>query len=442
MRFMNQSVSDPAHTAATPARAVEASPVSYHEPSFSEAVIAWQRSHGRHALPWQNTRDAYRIWLSEIMLQQTQVSAVIPYYQRFLERFPDVVTLAGAAQEEVMAHWSGLGYYSRARNLHRCAQCVVRDHGGVFPADPALLAELPGIGRSTAAAISAFAYGTRAAILDGNVKRVFCRVFGVDGFPGQRRIEDNLWQRAQALLPDPSPGAPSAAAGAATAPGTVFDERSIERRMQRYTQGLMDLGATVCTRSRPACPSCPLSDRCVAYATGRTAELPVRKPKKTVPEKHAGMLVVVDAGQVLLQQRPGSGIWGGLLSLPEFELAAPEDDDEENGVDDFPSDRDAGQSGDGMIDEFADGIARQLAPFGTVAQSSRLTPFSHGFTHFKLHVAPYRVSLHRRADIVGQLDHVWVDIDRLPAAPLPAPVKKLLVALLLEPDLFSGQQDR
>jgi A/G-specific adenine glycosylase len=190
------------------------------DPEFSADVIRWQKAHGRHALPWQNTRDAYRIWLSEIMLQQTQVAAVIPYYQRFLERFPDVGSLAAAPAEEVMAHWSGLGYYSRARNLHRCAQRVVAEYGGVFPADPALLADLPGIGRSTAAAISAFAYGTRAAILDGNVKRVFCRVFGIEGFPGAKPVEDRLWLRAEALLP-----------------------KQDTQDMQAYTQGLIALPA-------------------------------------------------------------------------------------------------------------------------------------------------------------------------------------------------------
>ena len=354
------------------------------DPEFSADVVRWQKTHGRHALPWQNTRDAYRIWLSEIMLQQTQVAAVIPYYQRFLERFPDVATLASAPAEDVMSHWSGLGYYSRARNLHRCAQRVQAEYDGVFPADPALLADLPGIGRSTAAAISAFAYGTRAAILDGNVKRVFCRVFGIEGFPGAKPVEDQLWRRAEALLPRDD--------------------------MQSYTQGLMDLGATLCTRSRPACERCPLAHRCVAFASGRTAELPVRKPKKAVPERHTVMLVIEDDGHVLLEQRPGTGIWGGLLSLPE--VAA--DDDCERG------------------------IARAVAPFGILASHQRLQPFSHGFTHFKLHVAPYRVSLSRRHLMAGQAEHVWYPVGKLAEGPLPAPVKKLLLELLGKADLFGG----
>lgn len=362
---------------------------NYSDPDFSDAVIRWQKRHGRHALPWQNTRDAYRIWLSEIMLQQTQVTAVIPYYQRFLTRFPDVETLAVAETEEVMAHWSGLGYYSRARNLHRCAQRIVADHGGVFPDDPALLASLPGIGRSTAAAIAAFAYGTRAAILDGNVKRVFCRVFGIDGFPGVRVVENDLWQRAVALLP--------------------------ERDVQAYTQGLMDLGATLCTRSRPACGTCPLAQRCVALATGRVHELPVRKPKKTVPEKHTAMLIIADGGQVLLERRPDSGIWGGLLSLPECikpstSAALPVSVDDE--------------------------ITNAVAPFGVIDSCERLQPFSHAFTHFRLHVVPYRVELRTRLALAGEGQHVWYPVHRLADGPLPAPVKKLLLGIFSEPDLL------
>jgi A/G-specific adenine glycosylase len=362
------------------------------DPAFSAAVIAWQKQHGRHALPWQQTRDAYRIWLSEIMLQQTQVAAVIPYYQRFLARFPDVATLAAAPAEDVMAHWSGLGYYSRARNLHRCAQQVVAQYGGVFPSDPALLAELPGIGRSTAAAIAAFAYGTRAAILDGNVKRVFARIFGVDGYPGQKTIEDKLWQRAVALLPAEDVGT--------------------------YTQGLMDLGATLCTRSKPSCPRCPLAQRCVALASGRVHELPVRKPKKAIPEKKTAMLIITDRNQVLLEQRPNSGIWGGLLSLPELE-ALP----------------DNAALGDPQLDA---AMAQAVARFGVPASWERLQPFSHGFTHFKLHVAPYRIRLERRLEMAGQTPHIWFGVDQLADAALPAPVKKLLLAIFGEPDLLSG----
>jgi A/G-specific adenine glycosylase len=363
---------------------------NFADPSFSEAVIRWQKQHGRHALPWQNTRDAYRIWLSEIMLQQTQVAAVIPYYQRFLTRFPSVASLAEAGSEEVMAHWSGLGYYSRARNLHRCAQRVIAEHGGIFPSDPILLAELPGIGRSTAAAIAAFAYGRRAAILDGNVKRVFCRVFGIEGFPGAKPVEDKLWQRAVALLP--------------------------QQNIEAYTQGLMDLGATLCTRSKPSCTSCPLADNCVALDTGRVHLLPVRKTKKAVPEKHATMLVISDHDHVLLEQRPDSGIWGGLLSLPELDWIDTE------------------IVGQDQVDSV---VAGAVARFGELASCERLQPFSHVFTHFKLHVAPYRVTLTRRAGFAGQSSHVWYASEQLATAPLPAPVKKLLLAVFREPDLLA-----
>jgi A/G-specific adenine glycosylase len=268
---------------------------------------------------------------------------------------------------------------------------VCTEYGGVFPADPALLADLPGIGRSTAAAISAFSYGTRAAILDGNVKRVFCRVYGIDAYPGTRPVEELLWRRAEALLPSEG--------------------------VEAYTQGLMDLGATLCTRSKPSCTVCPLARHCAAYATDRVAQLPVRKPRKAIPEKRAGMLVVMDRGQVLLQQRPDMGIWGGLLSLPEFEVAAD----------------DAPDAGPGTLGAR---IAPHIAPFGTIASYEKLQPFSHGFTHFKLHVLPYRIALARRLHPAGQLDHVWYDIGKLAQAPLPAPVKKLLLALTSEQDLF------
>jgi A/G-specific adenine glycosylase len=359
------------------------------DPGFSHDVITWQKKHGRHALPWQNTRDAYRVWLSEIMLQQTQVAAVIPYYARFLETFPTVQSLAAAPSEQVMSHWSGLGYYSRARNLHKCAQTVVAEYDGVFPSDPLLLEQLPGIGRSTAAAVAAFSYGTRAAILDGNVKRVFARVFGIDRYPGEKTVENALWLRAVALLP--------------------------EHGIESYTQGLMDLGATLCTRSRPACNRCPLAHRCVAYKTGRTDELPIRKPKKAVPEKQTAMLVIVDNNQILLQQRPDSGIWGGLLSLPEIDVI-----------------------GEGDETDFNAALQRSVAPFGSVASVESLPWLSHGFTHFKLHIAPYQVRLAHRLQMAGEAGHVWYPAAELANAPLPAPIKKLLLDVFREPDLLSG----
>ena len=393
-------------------------PAALADPGFSRELIAWQRLHGRHTLPWQNTRDAYRIWLSEIMLQQTQVAAVIPYYAKFLARFPTVDALAAAPAEDVMAHWSGLGYYSRARNLHRCAQRVVAEYGGRFPDDPVLLAGLPGIGRSTAAAIAAFSYGARAAILDGNVKRVFARVFGIDGFPGERRTEERMWELAVALLPQAS-----VIAGEGGRLGDADAGIRLQADLQSYTQGLMDLGATLCTRTRPACERCPLAIRCVALATGRVAELPVRKPKKAIPHRHAVMLVVIDNGQVLLQQRPGSGIWGGLLSLPEldgFRDAEP--------VVETPVQLAARRAA----------IERIVVAVGRPASVERLQSFSHAFTHFKLTVAPYRVTLMQRLPMRAPDDLVWVDTARLADAPLPSPIKKLLLALCRPDDLFAA----
>jgi len=370
--------------------------------NFSADLIAWQKIHGRHTLPWQNTNDAYRIWLSEIMLQQTQVAAVIPYYLRFLQRFPDVTTLAEAPTEDVMAHWSGLGYYSRARNLHRCAREIVTLYSGVFPDVPALLAELPGIGRSTAGAIAAFSYGTRAAIMDGNVKRVFARVFGINTYPGERKTEQYLWQLAESLLPP----------------------TSLQAEMRAYTQGLMDLGATLCTRQKPACERCPLADRCTARATGRVAELPIRKPKKATPRKYVVMLVVVDQHQVLLTRRPEHGIWGGLLSLPELDGFTATAHDFADSVDSLVT-----------IQEL---IRQSLDRFGELVSCIKLRPFSHGFTHFKLHVTPYRVSLAQRREMLGESDQVWVDVAQLDAVPLPAPVRKLLREFFTANDLFAA----
>ncbi|MBY0572340.1 MAG: A/G-specific adenine glycosylase [Undibacterium sp.] len=355
----------------------------YYDPSFSKRIITWQKQFGRHHLPWQQSRDAYRVWLSEIMLQQTQVTAVIPYYQKFLERFPSVESLAEAPSEAVMALWSGLGYYTRARNLHQCARQVVAQYQAQFPVDPKLLQDLPGIGRSTAAAITAFSYGTRAAILDGNVKRVFTRVFGVEGYPGIKQIEDALWLRAEALLP--------------------------EQEIQAYTQGLMDLGASLCSRSKPNCAACPLQKICVAHATARTAELPTKKPKKIQKEKHAVMLALVHAGQVLLEQRPNSGIWGGLLSLPEME-----------GMQMNLSEK-------LLKTEAQIQVASQYAQkFGEVEQVTLLSPISHVFTHFKLHMHVVQVNISERIATVAQPRYVWLPLSTVADAALPAPIKSLL----------------
>ncbi len=343
---------------------------------FADRIVTWQRAHGRHDLPWQGTRDPYRIWVSEIMLQQTQVSAVIPYYLRFLARFPDVGALAGASQEEVLREWSGLGYYSRARNLHACARYLVDELRGEFPRTADGLAGLPGVGRSTAGAIAAFAFGARAAILDGNVKRVLCRFAGVEGFPGVAATERLLWAIAERELP--------------------------ARGVRPYTQGLMDLGATLCTRTRPRCTSCPLAPHCIAAASGRTAELPSPRPRREPPLRHATMLILRRGDEVLLEKRPPTGIWGGLWSLPES--AAPP----------------------GAVEEPS---ARTASHFGLVEHAPRaLAPFEHAFTHFRLRVQPLlvEVGIAGARDAAGTL---WLPLAEVDAAALPRPVKSLLQRL-------------
>ena len=259
-------------------------------------LIDWQARHGRSGLPWVGSRDPYRVWLSEIMLQQTQVATVLGYYARFLARFPDVQALANAHQDEVLALWSGLGYYSRARNLHRCAQTVVQVHGGRFPANSAALATLPGIGRSTAAAIAAFCFGERCAILDGNVKRVLTRALGFADDLAESRHEQVLWRHAEALLP---------ASG-----------------IEAYTQGLMDLGASLCSSRKPACDACPLATLCVARAQGRPEAYPVKTRKLKRGRRAHALLWLTLGDAVWLVQRPQTGVWAGLWTLPEFDSEA------------------------------------------------------------------------------------------------------------------------
>ena len=342
-------------------------------PRLSQRVVAWQRAHGRHGLPWQGTRDPYRIWLSEVMLQQTQVATVIPYYGRFLARFADVAALARAPLEQVLECWSGLGYYSRARNLHACAQQVVSRHGGVFPARAELLQELPGIGRSTAAAIAVFSHGERVAILDGNVKRVLCRCFGVDGFPGDPVVERGLWQIASAELPTDDTLVP-------------------------YTQGLMDLGATLCTRSKPKCDTCPLQASCAAFQKQRVHELPTPKPRKAIPEKHTTMLILLDGDEVMLEKRPPTGIWGGLWSFPEAENTT------------YPD--------------------LALTRFGVTTHAGPpLAQLSHAFTHFKLHIEPRTFYVMQRKSSVAELGQIWLNIDDAIVAAIPTPVRKILQSL-------------
>ena len=338
-------------------------------PGFSARVVAWQRAMGRRDLPWQGTRDPYRVWLSEVMLQQTQVTTVTPYYLRFVARFPDVAALARAQVEEVMRLWAGLGYYARARNLHACAQIVVAEHGGRFPRTMEALARLPGIGRSTAAAIAAFCFDARAAVLDGNVKRVLARQFGVTGYPGAAAIERELWLRADALLP------------AAV-------------QMPAYTQGMMDLGATICTRSNPRCDQCPVRSTCVARRTGQVGELPSTRPRTKMPRRTAHLLLVLHREDVLVERRPGAGIWGGLLSLPQFD----------------------------RVEQLAAALAR-LAPG---ACATALPPRRHVFTHFTLQITPHLVRIERPLTLAMEPRMQWLARANIDTEALPVPIRALL----------------
>ena len=340
--------------------------------TFADALLRWFDRDGRHDLPWQHPRTPYRTWVAEIMLQQTQVQTVIPYYARFLEALPTLPALAAADADRVLALWSGLGYYARARNLHRAAQVCVAEHGGELPVDFDALAALPGIGRSTAGAILAQAHGARFAILDGNVKRTLARVHGIDGWTGSSAVEKRLWAIAEASLPD--------------------------ARLADYTQAIMDFGATLCTRHDPGCLLCPLQDGCVARREGRVDQLPQARPGKPLPERRTLMLLLRDdAGQVLLARRPPTGVWAGLWSLPET--------DDHDGARAFlaahaPVDFDAGTA---------------------------LPLIEHVFSHYRLHIEPLAWRASPSAARVGDGDDVrWHPLDRLAEIGLPAPVRKLL----------------
>jgi len=331
--------------------------------------VEWQRRHGRKGLPWQGSTDPYRVWLSEVMLQQTQVSAVIPYYERFLKRFPTVAALAAASEDEVLQLWSGLGYYARGRNLHAAARLISQKG---FPKTAEKIAELPGVGRSTAAAIAAFAFGERAAILDGNVKRVLARHAGIAGFPGDKKVAAKLWGFSEKLLP--------------------------RKDIAIYTQALMDLGATVCIKGKPRCDACPVSRTCVAKKKGLTARLPTPRPKKAVPSKSTTWLVLRHAGRVLLERRPSPGIWGGLWSFPET-----------NGRN----------------------VAQDCRNLGFDIDSIRkLDAIGHGFTHFRLTIHPVLCDVRPPASRAEAPGRLWMEPADASEAATPAPVRKLLQTFL------------
>ena len=346
-----------------------------HAINISQRVLDWFDHYGRKDLPWQHDINPYRVWLSEIMLQQTQVNTVIPYFQRFTAALPAVEDLAAADEDQVLHLWTGLGYYSRARNLHKTAQRVCADHRGAFPNTVEQLCELPGIGRSTAGAIVSIAFQRPAAILDGNVKRVLARYHAVDGWPGQTAVANTLWQFAEAH----SPG----------------------ERVADYSQAMMDLGATLCTRSKPACPLCPLSDDCLAREQGNPGHYPGKKPKKALPVKTTQMLIIKNPdGEVLLEKRPATGIWGGLWIFPQ-------------------------------LDSDADAARHCLDNFGETPQHIDCWQrYRHTFSHYHLDISPVVIQLNKvPATAMEANRQLWYNVQQPAEVGLAAPIKKLLAKL-------------
>jgi A/G-specific adenine glycosylase len=351
--------------------------VSLAPEQFSERLIAWFEVHGRHNLPWQQNPTAYRVWVSEVMLQQTQVATVIPYYERFMARFPDIAALAAAPLDEVLHLWTGLGYYARARNLRACAQAILARHGGEFPQGLDAVMALPGIGKSTAGAILALSRGRRHPILDGNVKRVLARVFGIAGDPGSAEVLDKLWAQSEACTP--------------------------AKQVAAYTQAIMDLGATLCTRANPACTVCPMSNGCVAALEGRQADLPGRKLKRVRGSREATLLIAETGSggsmAVLVERRPSVGVWGGLWSPPQFES------------------------------EFAalDWCRREVGE--PDSRSQHLKPIHHAFTHFDLCLNPVRVHCRPHPGVAEDEDRLWYELKAPPRVGLPQPILKLFERL-------------
>ena len=339
---------------------------------FQQAVLEWFGLHGRKNLPWQQDPTPYRVWISEIMLQQTQVAVVIPYYERFMQRFPDIETLATASQDDVLSHWSGLGYYSRARNLHKAAQLVVEKHGGIFPEAIGAIEALPGIGRSTAGAILSLSKNLPHPILDGNVKRVLARHFAIEGWPGTGSVLKSLWNLSEQLTP--------------------------VRQAADYNQAMMDLGATLCTRRQPGCLRCPLQPGCEAHALSRQADFPGRKPKRELPEKSTRMLLIRNRdGEILLEKRPQSGIWAGLWSLPERHPA-----------------------------ESIEEGCRQLVGDEPVT-SEALPSRRHTFSHYHLDIHPELVTINNPArGVMDSNRHVWYKPWQIKSLGVAAPVARLL----------------
>lgn len=339
---------------------------------FSRQVLDWYDKYGRKTLPWQQEKTPYKVWLSEVMLQQTQVTTVIPYFERFMARFPTVTDLANAPLDEVLHLWTGLGYYARARNLHKAAQQVATQHGGAFPQNFDAVSALPGVGRSTAGAVLSLSLGQRFPILDGNVKRVLARCYAVEGWPGRKEVEKRLWEISDAVTP---------AAG-----------------VERFNQAMMDLGALVCTRSKPKCEICPLNNGCVAYAEGTWAKYPGKKPKQQLPEKVGYFLLMQQNNEVYLNQRPPSGLWGGLFCFPQFA--------DEQALRDWLHER--GIEAHGL---------------------TQLTAFRHTFSHFHLDIVPMWLSVSGSGACMDEGTGLWYNLAQPPAVGLAAPVERLLQQL-------------
>ncbi|KFX71283.1 adenine glycosylase [Pseudomonas taeanensis MS-3] len=353
---------------------------------FSAAVLDWYDSHGRKDLPWQQGINPYRVWVSEIMLQQTQVSTVLGYFDRFMAALPTVQALAEAPEDEVLHLWTGLGYYTRARNLQKTAQLIMAEHAGEFPADVEALTALPGIGRSTAGAIASLSMGLRAAILDGNVKRVLARYVAQEGYPGEPKVAKQLWDVAERFTP--------------------------QQRVNHYTQAMMDLGATLCTRSKPSCLLCPLRSGCQAHLLGLEIRYPIPKPRKALPQKRTLMpLLSNSSGEVLLYRRPSSGLWGGLWSLPE--------------LDDLQA-----------LETLANRHSLQLG------ERRELAGLTHTFSHFQLAIAPWLIRVESQPASVAEADWLWYNLATPPRLGLAAPVKKLLkrAADVLNAGPITGEQ--
>ncbi|REJ64163.1 MAG: A/G-specific adenine glycosylase [Proteobacteria bacterium] len=371
-------------------------------PPFSERLLAWFDEHGRKTLPWQKDRTPYRVWVSEIMLQQTQVATVIPYYERFMARFPKVGDLAQAPIDDVLSLWTGLGYYARARNLHKTACIVAKEYDGEFPNSVEGLESLPGIGRSTAGAILTLGHGGWAPILDGNVKRVLARYHAIEGWPGRSDVLAALWKASEAVTP--------------------------RQRTADYTQGIMDLGATLCTKSKPECLFCPMTEDCQARISGTQTAYPGKKPKKKIPTRETYFIICVDSQrQVLLERRPPSGIWGGLWSFPE----ASHLDAVPNDPADMSADTDMGES-EASNDSDVVSVLSWCDEHGLVGTQPQtiLSPVSHTFSHFRLEITPVMCVVQNNVSRIADSEgYGWFTIARALTLGLPAPVVRILQSL-------------